>query len=232
MTTGLRRPGLPTDLDDDRTPSTARTAATAAPRRPYRGQARWHRPVAWMLALLMGIGMVALAFTAVYRGASGNRQDPVPPPATSGPTHPAERPGSVPSAAAGAARRPCRRLSPSSVSHAARACRLRRRADRPDTPRSGRASSALSEVVGVPRRLPAPLATYSEGMAGRGDPPEGTPEGAPGGGEDEYRSVVFDESFVRAARLQEFSAQERMADHARAVRSRPPAARAGASRQA
>ncbi|MFF0444885.1 hypothetical protein ACFYT4_00420 [Streptomyces sp. NPDC004609] len=52
--------------------------------RPYRGSARWHRPVAWVLALLMGIGMVALAFTAVYRGASGNRQDQVPPPATTG----------------------------------------------------------------------------------------------------------------------------------------------------
>ncbi|MFD5427806.1 hypothetical protein [Streptomyces sp. NPDC127084] len=58
-------------------------------------------------------------------------------------------------------------------------------------------------------------------MAGRGDPPEGNPEGLPGGGEDEYGSVVFDESFVRAARLQEYSAQERMGDHARAVRSRP-----------
>ncbi|TLQ45952.1 SCO2583 family membrane protein [Streptomyces marianii] len=58
-------------------------------------------------------------------------------------------------------------------------------------------------------------------MAGRGDPPEGTPEGLPGGNDDEYRSVVFDESFVRAARLQEFSAQERMGDHAKAVRSRP-----------
>jgi len=57
------------------------------------------------------------------------------------------------------------------------------------------------------------------------------PEGAPGGGEDEYRSVVFDESFVRAARLQEFSAQERMADHAPAVRRRP-ALRRGLSRQA
>ncbi|MEU9195901.1 hypothetical protein [Streptomyces hundungensis] len=57
-------------------------------------------------------------------------------------------------------------------------------------------------------------------MAGRGEPPEGTPEGLPGGGDDEYRSVVFDESFVRAARLQEFSAQERMGEHARAVRSR------------
>ncbi|MCX5382473.1 hypothetical protein [Streptomyces sp. NBC_00083] len=58
-------------------------------------------------------------------------------------------------------------------------------------------------------------------MAGRGVPPEGTPEGLPGGGDDEYRSVVFDESFVRAARLQELSAQERLRDHAQAVRSRP-----------
>ncbi|WP_030550487.1 SCO2583 family membrane protein [Streptomyces exfoliatus] len=57
-------------------------------------------------------------------------------------------------------------------------------------------------------------------MAGRGDPPEGTPEGFPGGGEDEYRSVVFDEAFIRAARLQEFSAQERLGEHSQAVRSR------------
>jgi hypothetical protein len=68
-------------------------------------------------------------------------------------------------------------------------------------------------------------------MGGPGDPPEGTPEGGPGGGEDEYRSVVFDESFVRAARLQEFSAQERIGDHAPAVRRRPPMRR-GLSRQA
>ncbi|MGW1497620.1 SCO2583 family membrane protein [Streptomyces mirabilis] len=68
-------------------------------------------------------------------------------------------------------------------------------------------------------------------MGGPGDPPEGTPEGAPAGGEDEYRSVVFDESFVRAARLQEFSAQERMADHAPAVRRRPTLQR-GLPRQA
>ncbi|GGQ44101.1 SCO2583 family membrane protein [Streptomyces flaveolus] len=67
-------------------------------------------------------------------------------------------------------------------------------------------------------------------MAGLGDPPGGAPEGAPGGGEDEYRSVVFDESFVRAARLQEFSAQERITDHAPAVRRRPPLRR-GLSRQ-
>ncbi|WP_156721820.1 SCO2584 family spore wall biosynthesis protein [Streptomyces apocyni] len=45
---------------------------------------RWHRTVAWVLAVLMGIGMVALAFTAVYRGASSGNRDPVPPPATSG----------------------------------------------------------------------------------------------------------------------------------------------------
>ncbi|MFC7305571.1 hypothetical protein ACFQVC_15230 [Streptomyces monticola] len=57
-------------------------------------------------------------------------------------------------------------------------------------------------------------------MAGPGDPPEGTPEGVPGGGEEEYRSVVFDESFVRAARLEEFSARERLGEHAPAVRRR------------
>ncbi|MFI7384792.1 hypothetical protein [Streptomyces sp. NPDC049813] len=71
-------------------------------------------------------------------------------------------------------------------------------------------------------------------MGGPGDPPEGTPEGGPAGGggsEDEYRSVVFDESFVRAARLQEFSAQERITDHAPAVR-RTPALRRGLTRQA
>ncbi|MEV5505069.1 hypothetical protein [Streptomyces orinoci] len=68
-------------------------------------------------------------------------------------------------------------------------------------------------------------------MDGPGDPPEGTPEGVPGGGDEEYRSVVFDESFVRAARLQESSAQERMTDHAPAVRTRHAWARLGASRQ-
>ncbi|MGV9422059.1 SCO2583 family membrane protein [Streptomyces sp. NPDC003674] len=68
-------------------------------------------------------------------------------------------------------------------------------------------------------------------MGGPGDPPEGTPEGGPAGGEDEYRSVVFDESFVRAARLQEYSAQERMTDHAPAVRRRP-GLRRGLTRQA
>ncbi|MEU3354843.1 hypothetical protein [Streptomyces sp. NPDC037389] len=68
-------------------------------------------------------------------------------------------------------------------------------------------------------------------MNGPGDPPEGTPEGPQGGGDEEYRSVVFDESFVRAARLQEFSARERMDDHAPAVRTRHAWARVSASRQ-
>ncbi|MFD7072173.1 hypothetical protein ACFV97_33615 [Streptomyces sp. NPDC059913] len=57
-------------------------------------------------------------------------------------------------------------------------------------------------------------------MADRGEPPDG-PGNPAGGGDDEYRSLVFDESFVRAARLREFSAQERMEDHAPAVRSLP-----------
>jgi hypothetical protein len=50
----------------------------------YGKQVRWHRPVAWMLALVMGVGMVALAFAAVYRGASSGSRDQVPPPATTG----------------------------------------------------------------------------------------------------------------------------------------------------
>lgn len=68
-------------------------------------------------------------------------------------------------------------------------------------------------------------------MTGRGDPPEGTPEGVPGGGDDEYRSVVFDDAFINAAPLEEYSARERVGDHAPAVRSRKPPVR-GASRQA
>ncbi|MFS8197120.1 hypothetical protein ACLVWQ_00385 [Streptomyces sp. CWNU-52B] len=50
----------------------------------YGKQSHWHRPVAWVLALVMGVGMVALAFAAVYRGASSSSGDQVPPPATSG----------------------------------------------------------------------------------------------------------------------------------------------------
>ncbi|BAJ28412.1 MULTISPECIES: hypothetical protein [Kitasatospora] len=43
------------------------------------------------------------------------------------------------------------------------------------------------------------------------EPPGGTPEGGSSDNDDEFRSVVFDESFVRAARIQELSAQERLA---------------------
>ncbi|CAG7627278.1 SCO2583 family membrane protein [Actinacidiphila bryophytorum] len=68
-------------------------------------------------------------------------------------------------------------------------------------------------------------------MSGPGDPPEGTPEGASGGGEDEYRSVVFDESFVRAARIQEYSAREREDDASHPVRIRHVLPR-GLARQA
>lgn len=51
------------------------------------------------------------------------------------------------------------------------------------------------------------------------------PEGVPGG-DDEFRSVVFDESFVRAARIQELSARERMNAAAHPVRPRARSAAA------
>ncbi|MGW2020239.1 SCO2584 family spore wall biosynthesis protein [Streptomyces sp. NPDC001927] len=88
----------PEDPDGDRSPYGPHGGAL----RPYRGSARWHRPVAWVLALVMGVGMVALAFTAVYRGASANRQDQVPAPATTGIDKPRENPPAVtaPSASA------------------------------------------------------------------------------------------------------------------------------------
>ncbi|WP_455681393.1 SCO2584 family spore wall biosynthesis protein [Streptomyces echinatus] len=50
----------------------------------YGKQVRWHRPVAWILAVVMGIGMVALAFAAVYRGSSSGTRDRVPAPASTG----------------------------------------------------------------------------------------------------------------------------------------------------
>ncbi|MEU2223246.1 hypothetical protein [Streptomyces sp. NPDC018347] len=51
---------------------------------PYGKHVRWHRPVAWILAVVMGIGMVALAFAAVYRGSSSGTRDRVPAPASTG----------------------------------------------------------------------------------------------------------------------------------------------------
>ncbi|MFF0157737.1 hypothetical protein ACFYRY_09405 [Streptomyces sp. NPDC005263] len=50
----------------------------------YGKQVRWHRPIAWLLAIVMGIGMVALAFAAVYRSASSGGRDQVPAPASTG----------------------------------------------------------------------------------------------------------------------------------------------------
>lgn len=52
----------------------------------YRGHERWQRPVAWVLAVIMGIGLVALAMSAVYLGGTGPAEDgePSPRPATSG----------------------------------------------------------------------------------------------------------------------------------------------------
>lgn len=41
---------------------------------------RWHRTVAWVLAVVMGIGVIALTVAAIYRGTSGGRQQPAPPP--------------------------------------------------------------------------------------------------------------------------------------------------------
>ncbi|MCQ0022690.1 hypothetical protein M4914_06805 [Streptomyces somaliensis DSM 40738] len=67
-------------------------------------------------------------------------------------------------------------------------------------------------------------------MAGSVDPPEGTPDGTPegpSGRDEEHRPVVFDESFVRAARLQELSARERTGYDAPAVRDRPGADHGG-----
>jgi hypothetical protein len=68
------------DPDDD---AAAETDELYEAGHPYRGgSTRWHRPVAWALAVVMGIGVVALTFAAVYRGAGGGRQPAVPPPST------------------------------------------------------------------------------------------------------------------------------------------------------
>ncbi|TXS35835.1 SCO2584 family spore wall biosynthesis protein [Streptomyces sp. OR43] len=100
---GTYGPGYdPLDEDDDY-PVSGPYGRHGGALRPYRGAARWHRPVAWLLALLMGVGMVALAFSAVFRNTSGDRQDQVPPPATSG-VDSAPGPTAAPSAADGYSR--------------------------------------------------------------------------------------------------------------------------------
>ncbi|GHF42465.1 MULTISPECIES: hypothetical protein [Streptomyces] len=92
----MELPGFAHELDpDDAYGPYGRYGST---RGPYRGHARWRRPVAWVLAVIMGIGVVALAFAAVYRGAaSAGDQEPVPPTATTGAGAPA---GPVPSVSA------------------------------------------------------------------------------------------------------------------------------------
>ncbi|MGW7244528.1 SCO2584 family spore wall biosynthesis protein [Streptomyces sp. NPDC054804] len=72
------------DLDDDLDDGDVLEDRYGAPG-AYGKHVRWHRPVAWMLALVMGVGMVALAFAAVYRGASsGGSRDQVPRPPSTG----------------------------------------------------------------------------------------------------------------------------------------------------
>lgn len=52
--------------------------------RHYRGNTRWHRYVALVLAVVMGIGVVALTFAVVYRGAGGSGRQPSVPVVPSG----------------------------------------------------------------------------------------------------------------------------------------------------
>ncbi|WP_405581473.1 hypothetical protein [Streptomyces sp. NBC_01190] len=75
-------PAAVPELDDAAVPGTDELYAAG---HPYRGSStRWHRPVAWALAVVMGIGVVALSFAAVYRGTGSGRQPTAPPP-SSGP---------------------------------------------------------------------------------------------------------------------------------------------------
>ncbi|MBW1598288.1 hypothetical protein [Streptomyces sp. JJ38] len=68
-----------------------------------RGPVRWYRPVAWLLALVMGIGLVATAFAAVQRAGSGQREEPRRPPASSEPEGSLGAPAPPASGAAAAA---------------------------------------------------------------------------------------------------------------------------------
>ncbi|MGA5556721.1 hypothetical protein [Streptomyces lavendulocolor] len=98
---GLRAHGYDADRYDP-TDDDGPYGAHGGALRPYRPSSRWHRPVAWILAVVMGVGMVALAFTAVYRGSSGGRGGQVPAPATSGVDAPPPDPArTAPPASAG-----------------------------------------------------------------------------------------------------------------------------------
>ncbi|MGW0628552.1 SCO2584 family spore wall biosynthesis protein [Streptomyces sp. NPDC002758] len=74
-------PGHDRDLDEPVGPDAPDDRYGAG---PYGKHVRWHRPVAWALALMMGVGMVALAFAAVYRSASSSDREQVPQPASTG----------------------------------------------------------------------------------------------------------------------------------------------------
>ncbi|WP_371516922.1 hypothetical protein [Kitasatospora sp. NBC_01300] len=42
----------------------------------YVAQQRWHRPVAWVLAVIMGVSLVAVAVAAIYQGVGGSSGAP------------------------------------------------------------------------------------------------------------------------------------------------------------
>ncbi|MFG2357581.1 hypothetical protein [Streptomyces sp. NPDC048521] len=81
---GPEETGFGQDRDDGELDDTYVLGDHHGPFGAYGKQVRWHRPVAWVLAVVMGIGMVALAFAAVYRGASSGTRDRVPAPASTG----------------------------------------------------------------------------------------------------------------------------------------------------
>ncbi|MFJ1790848.1 SCO2584 family spore wall biosynthesis protein [Kitasatospora griseola] len=99
---------LPGGLDDDRFYPDPWSGGDRQHRRtrrsrlrafdPLRGgtvaQQRWHRPVAWVLALVMGVGVVALAVAAVYRGVGGSPESPARP--SSGTSSPGATPSTPP----------------------------------------------------------------------------------------------------------------------------------------
>ncbi|MFD7452229.1 hypothetical protein [Kitasatospora sp. NPDC059827] len=60
----------------------------------YVAQQRWHRPVAWVLAVIMGVSLVAVAVAAVYQGVGGSSGAPRRP--ESGSSSPGADPRSVP----------------------------------------------------------------------------------------------------------------------------------------
>ncbi|MEU1012990.1 hypothetical protein [Streptomyces sp. NPDC005890] len=76
--------GFGQDHDDDELDDASLLGDRHGAFGPYGKQVRWHRPVAWVLAVVMGVGMVALAFAAVYRGGSSGTRDRVPAPASTG----------------------------------------------------------------------------------------------------------------------------------------------------